>query len=71
MSRPMQKTLIILGFAAVGIGLSWPWLSQLPLGRLPGDINIERGGSRFSFPIVTCMVVSVALTLALRLFSGR
>lgn len=67
----MQKTLIIIGLAVLAIGVLWPWLSQLPLGRLPGDINIERGGARFSFPIVTCLILSVLLSILLRLFAGR
>ena len=40
----------------------------LPLGRLPGDIKIQRGNTSFYFPIVTCIVVSVVLTLLAALF---
>jgi hypothetical protein len=43
----------------VALGLLWPWLGQLGLGRLPGDIVIERGEFRFYFPIVTCVVVGL------------
>lgn len=63
----MQKTLIVLGLVILAAGILWPWLSQIGLGRLPGDIAIERGNSRFYFPVVTCLVVSVVLTLILRL----
>ncbi|MFO7326424.1 MAG: DUF2905 family protein, partial [Pseudomonadota bacterium] len=34
----MQRTLVVIGIAIVAIGLAWPWLSKLPIGRLPGDI---------------------------------
>jgi hypothetical protein len=44
-------------------GLAWPWLSKLPWGRLPGDIHIVREGFSFHFPIVTCIVVSVLLSI--------
>ena len=46
------RWLIIIGVLFVVAGLLWPWLSKLGLGRLPGDIVIERGGYRFYFPIV-------------------
>ena len=46
-------------------GLLWPWLSRLGLGRLPGDIHIERDGFHFFFPITTGLLISVILTLIL------
>jgi hypothetical protein len=61
----MQRGLIVLGLALVALGLAWPWLRRLPLGRLPGDIHIVRSGFSFSFPIVTCLVVSVVVSLVL------
>ncbi|HKU87095.1 MAG TPA: DUF2905 domain-containing protein [Casimicrobiaceae bacterium] len=64
----MQRLLIILGLAVLAAGLLWPWLSRLPLGRLPGDIRIETEGGGFFFPIVTCLVISVVLSLLLWLF---
>ncbi|MEE4212881.1 MAG: DUF2905 domain-containing protein [Parvularcula sp.] len=67
----MQKILLILGALFILAGLLWPWLSQLGLGRLPGDVVIERGPAKIYIPIVTCLVLSVGLTLVLRLFSGR
>ena len=59
----MQKLLVTLGVILVAAGLLWPYLSRLGLGRLPGDIAIqgERGG--FYFPIVTCLLVSLVLSL--------
>jgi hypothetical protein len=62
------KTLIAVGIALVVLGLLWPWLGKIGLGRLPGDIVIERGDSRFYFPIVTCLLLSVLVTLILWLF---
>jgi len=61
----MQRLLIAAGIGLVVIGVAWPWLSKLPLGRLPGDIVIERNGGGFYFPIVTCLIISVLLSLAL------
>ena len=61
----MNRTLIILGFICVVAGLLWPWLRQVPLGRLPGDIVIVREHFRFSFPLTSCIVVSVLLSLLL------
>jgi hypothetical protein len=48
--------------------LLWPWLSKLGLGRLPGDIRIETENGMFYFPIVTCLIISVVLSLILWLF---
>lgn len=64
----MQRFLILLGLGILLLGLAWPWLVQLGLGRLPGDIRIERDGFRFYFPVVTSLVVSVVITLLLWLF---
>ncbi len=61
----MARVLITVGVLLVVVGLAWPWLSKLPFGRLPGDIVIERGQSRFYFPWVSCLAVSVALSLVL------
>lgn len=64
----MQKTLIILGIALVSVGLLWPWLGKLPLGRLPGDIVVDRPGFRAFFPLTTMLIVSVAVSLLIWLF---
>jgi Protein of unknown function (DUF2905) len=57
-------TLVILGLAIAGFGLIWVFVpGALRLGRLPGDIVIERENGRFYFPIVTCLVISVVLSL--------
>jgi hypothetical protein len=64
----VQRTLIVLGVVILSAGLAWPWLRQLPFGRLPGDIHIVREGFSFHFPIVTCLVISVGVTLLIWLF---
>jgi hypothetical protein len=64
----MQRTLIIVGLVIAGVGVAWPWLSKLGLGRLPGDIRIESENGGFYFPIVTCLIVSVVLSVLLWLF---
>jgi hypothetical protein len=62
----MQRTLIVIGLAIVAAGLLWPWIARLGLGRLPGDIRIEgENGGGFYFPVVTCLVISVLLSLVL------
>lgn len=68
--NPMQKLLIIIGVILIAIGLLWPFLSRLGLGRLPGDIAIEREGFSFFFPITTMIIVSIVLTLIIR-FLGK
>lgn len=59
----MQRLLVTIGLGLLLIGLAWPWLMRLGLGRLPGDIRIERDGFTFFFPLTTGIVVSVLLTL--------
>jgi len=61
----VQRFLIALGVVIVLVGLAWPWLARIGLGRLPGDINIERGGWSFHFPLATSLLVSLVLTLVL------
>ena len=61
----MQKTLIVLGIVIVLIGVCWPWLGKLPLGRLPGDIVIDRSGFRFYLPLATMLLVSALLSLVM------
>ena len=65
----MRQWQIAIGVVFVAVGLLWPWLTRLGLGRLPGDIAVERGNFSFYFPIVTCVIVSVVLSLVLWLFN--
>jgi uncharacterized membrane protein len=59
----MNRFLITAGVLLVAAGLAWPLLSRLNLGRLPGDIVIRGEHGGFYFPIVTCILVSLVLTL--------
>ncbi|MGB8276900.1 MAG: DUF2905 domain-containing protein [Methylovirgula sp.] len=59
----MSRALITIGLAIAAIGLLWPWLTRLGLGRLPGDIWIERGKFAFYAPITTSIIVSIVLSL--------
>ena len=59
----MARTLIILGIVILVVGLLWPYLSRIGLGRLPGDIVIEQENMTFYFPLMTCLLVSVVLSL--------
>jgi hypothetical protein len=65
----MQKWLIAIGVLCVLAGLLWPYLNQLGLGRLPGDIVIERDNVHFYFPIVTCLIISLALSIVVWLIN--
>ena len=66
----MQKLLITIGVILIAVGLLWPFLSKLGIGRLPGDIIIRREGFSFYFPITTMIIISVVLTLIFR-FWGK
>jgi uncharacterized membrane protein required for colicin V production len=67
--RDVGKFLLIVGVITALIGLLfWSGFAPKWLGRLPGDIRIERGNSAFYFPIVTCIVISIVLSLILSLF---
>ena len=58
----LQRLLITLGVLLVAVGILWPLLQKTGLGRLPGDIVVQREGFRFHFPLATCIVVSVVLS---------
>jgi hypothetical protein len=64
----MQRFLIIAGIAAIALGVAWPWLARLGLGRLPGDLHVERDGFSFYFPLTTSIVVSIVVSLLVWLF---
>ena len=59
----MVRFLIALGLAILLLGLLWPYLSKLGFGRLPGDIAIEGKNTTFYFPIMTCLLLSLLLSL--------
>ena len=62
----MARLLIVLGLGIAAIGVLIHF--GVPIGRLPGDIVVRRGNSTFYFPIVTCVAVSLLITLAMALF---
>ncbi|MGH8491165.1 MAG: DUF2905 domain-containing protein [Gammaproteobacteria bacterium] len=64
----MPRVLITLGLLLVAIGLLWPWITKLGLGRLPGDVVIERDGFKLYFPIVTGLLISLIVSAVLWLF---
>lgn len=65
----MRRILVIIGVVIAMIGLLWPWLARLGLGRLPGDIYVQGENGSFYFPITTCILVSVVVSLLLWLFN--
>jgi hypothetical protein len=64
----IRRILLVAGAILLLAGLLWPFIGRLGLGRLPGDIVIERQNFRFYFPLVSSLVVSVVLTLLFWLF---
>jgi Protein of unknown function (DUF2905) len=66
--------LLVLGLVIAGVGLVWILAPSIPwLGRLPGDIRIERENFHFYFPLVTCLLLSLVLSLVVwlvRVFRG-
>jgi hypothetical protein len=69
LTMDIQRFLIGLGLVILAVGIVWPILSRIGLGRLPGDIMYERGGTTFYFPLATCIIVSVILSVLLWLFN--
>jgi uncharacterized protein HemY len=65
----MQRLLIGFGLLLVVAGIAWPLLSRIGLGRLPGDIVIQRGSTSFYFPLVTCIIISVVLSAVMWLIN--
>jgi DUF2905 family protein len=61
----MARLLILLGLIFVALGIAWPWLIKLGLGRLPGDIRIEREGFSFFFPLTTGLIISAVVSVVL------
>jgi len=61
----MQRILIAIGVVFLVAGALWPWLSRLGLGRLPGDVRIETENGLFYFPITTCVIISIVISLVI------
>lgn len=65
-----MRWLVILVATIVVVSFAWPWLARLGLGRLPGDITVTRKGQTYRIPIATTVLLSLFLSLVLRVF-GR
>ncbi len=67
--RELGKFLVVFGLFLIGIGaILWSGLGKSWLGRLPGDIHYSKGNFTLYFPIMTCLILSLLLTLILWLF---
>ena len=64
----MQKILIIIGIILLIVGLLYPYIKKLGIGQLPGDILFKTGNSTFFFPVMTCLIISIILTIIFNLF---
>ena len=64
----MQKILIIIGITLLILGLLYPYIKKLGLGQLPGDILFKTGNSTFFFPVMTCLIIGIILTIIFNLF---
>ncbi|MFH1288370.1 MAG: DUF2905 domain-containing protein [bacterium] len=68
----LGRTLIILGLIIIGIGIIVMFLNKIPfIGKLPGDIYIEKKNFKFYFPLASSIVVSIILSIIFRLFSKK
>lgn len=65
----MAKTLILIGIMLIAIGAAWLLTEKLGFGQLPGDIVIKRGSVQIYIPVTTSIIISIALSLLLWLFS--
>jgi uncharacterized membrane protein (DUF106 family) len=61
----IQKILLIIGTGVIIVGLFWPWLTKIPLGRLPGDIVISKPHLKVYLPITTMILISIVVSLIL------
>ncbi|KPV40208.1 hypothetical protein AN478_08770 [Thiohalorhabdus denitrificans] len=64
----MSRILIVLGVVLIAAGLLWPLLQKAGLGRLPGDIVIQRDNFHFYFPLTTSILISLLVSLVIWLF---
>ena len=61
----MQRLLITVGLLIALVGLLWPWITKLGLGRLPGDLVIDKPGFKFFAPFTTMIILSIVISLIL------
>ena len=67
--QEIGKLLVVFGVCAIIAGIAlWSGFGAGWLGRLPGDIRIERGNSGFYFPVVTCIIISIVVSVLMSLF---
>ena len=66
-----QKVLLYLGLLFIVLSFVWPYLSKLPIGRLPGDIYINKPNFKLYFPITTMILLSALISFILWLFRNR
>ena len=65
----LGKMLVVLGAIIVIVGaILWSGFGRGWLGKLPGDIHVQRGNLSFYFPVVTCILLSIILTVIMRIF---
>jgi len=64
----MQKILLIFGALVIAVGLLWHVLSRLPFGKLPLDFSVKIGSTQLFIPFGTCILLSIILSILLRLF---
>tara|TARA_B100000427_G_C15335077_1_gene518605 strand:- start:518 stop:715 length:198 start_codon:yes stop_codon:yes gene_type:complete len=64
----MQKLFLIIGGVFLLVGIFFPFLKKLPFGRLPGDIFIQTEKYSFAFPIITCILISIILSIIFNFF---
>jgi hypothetical protein len=64
----VRRALVILAVLFLIAALAWPWLSRVPLGRLPGDLVFDRPGLKVYFPIVSSLLIGLLISLLLWLF---
>lgn len=70
-NKQMQKIFIIIGVAFIAIGVLLPWLTRFGLGHMPGDIIIKKNNFTFYFPVITCAILSIIITLFFGLFQNK
>ncbi len=58
----LRRLLVVIGLVSLALGLAWPWVRRLRLGRLPGDLVIQRPHLTFYFPITTSILLSILLS---------
>ncbi|MFO7526957.1 MAG: DUF2905 domain-containing protein [Ignavibacteriaceae bacterium] len=64
----VQKYLLLTGAFIILAGLLWPWISKLPIGKLPGDIIINKPNFKMYIPITTMIIISLVVSLIVWLF---